>query len=159
MASMLEAGLGNLKMAFRGRGHVDDVRLCFPDQGCQIVEGSFNGESLAELPGHQRFGIASADKLASRNPQQLRGMRIRDLAATDYGDSKHLILCLCRPGNICVTLRSSELSESNRAPLLLCDCYTASFSNKRATFCGCIQVLIAPWTRPNISPTNNKAHN
>src|SRR4029077_8830005 len=159
MASMLKARLGNLKMAFRGSGHVDNVRFRFPEQGRQIAEGSFNCESLAELLGHQRFTIASSDNRAPRNPLELRGVRIRDLAATHYGDSKHLILCLCRTGNISVTPRPSELLESNRAPLLLSGCYTASFSNRRAIFYGCIQVPVVPWTMPNISPTNNKAHN
>ena len=49
------------------------------------------GNLLNKLLSHQRLSIADSDDLASRDPLDLRCMRICDFAASYDGDFKHAL--------------------------------------------------------------------
>jgi hypothetical protein len=65
-----------------------------PQHVCDIAEAARDAEPLRQLTRHQRFPIACRHDLAVRNPMDRVYVLIRDLPASDDGDSKH-----CLPGN------------------------------------------------------------
>ena len=56
---------------------------------CKVAEMSLDGESLAQLPRHQRLPVAYADDLTSHDPLNLGSVIIRVFAASDNCDLKH----------------------------------------------------------------------
>jgi hypothetical protein len=60
---------------------VNDVRRNGVQHLFQIREAFSNTETLSDLPGHKRFGIANGNDFTVRDPMDRRDVLVRDLAA------------------------------------------------------------------------------
>jgi hypothetical protein len=60
---------------------VNDIRRNGVQHFFQIREEFSNTETLSDLPGHKRFGIANGNNFAVRDPMNRRDVLVRDLAA------------------------------------------------------------------------------
>ena len=89
MTATIETEAGNLKMAFRRRGNVNDIRSGFLQQFCQVCKLFFDLESLSELLGHERLRIADPHHLAAADSLDMCGMSIGNLATAYNGDFQH----------------------------------------------------------------------
>src|SRR5262249_53478490 len=97
------------------RGDVHDIRRGVRQQLTHIAEVSRDGESLRELPGHQRLAIADGDDVAPLYPADLRRVRVGDFSAPDDPDPKHARVSLDNFENTGRTPPPSARAASSRA--------------------------------------------
>ena len=79
-------------MALRRRCDVNDVRSRGFQHVRQIRKALQNTKPFPELSGHQRFQIADSNDVAAGDPTNRVYVLISNLTATDYCDTKQLML-------------------------------------------------------------------
>src|SRR5215472_873457 len=133
VAAMLQASLGDLKMAWRRSGDVDNIGPGFIEKCLEAGEGVSDGKPFAELARHQRLAITGANDLASLDPLYLGCMRVGDLSAANESDLKHFVLPPGSSQNNALTPRPSALLASSRVVSSTCRCCSGSFSTLHAS--------------------------
>src|SRR5437867_2424481 len=95
MTAGFEAALCQFVMTLRRCRDLNDIRLS-PAQECiEVAIVAPHRVPVIKLPRHQRLTVTDPHDLTALDPQYLRSMRIRDLAAPDDGDFKHVVLRTC----------------------------------------------------------------
>src|ERR1700722_3070730 len=130
---MFQTELGKIEMTFwRGRD-VDDIRLGPAQKLIHVTKVLLNRKPLVELLGHERFTVAHAHDLAVLDDLNRRRVGVRDFAAPDDGNLKHVVLPAHNFGNSGVGPPPLKLSASSQAWSSISYCYSVSFSSTRAT--------------------------
>src|SRR3974377_2399871 len=122
-------------MTLRRRRDVHNVGSGLIEEFRHVAEALFDREPFTQLFGHQRPPIAYGRDLTILNALDLRGVLIRDLAASDDGDPKHSFHPRgSSQKSAAIPLRSIPAAPSPGGSSVS-HCYSWSSSNKRAIAC------------------------
>src|ERR1043166_1835802 len=119
VTAVVEAEFCKTVMALRRGRDMDYIRPRFGQHGFDIAKGAIDLKAFAELPGHQFFAVADGNDLAPGYALNLRCVRIGDLAATDYGNPKHVPISFYNSRSNAEKRQSRKHLASNRGGSLL----------------------------------------
>src|ERR1700738_695637 len=89
MASPFQTQLGDVEMSFRRGCDMDNVWLGLRQELGQVTKVLFDRKPLAELLCHRRLRVAQSKDFASRDPFDLRSVRICDFPTSYDSYLKH----------------------------------------------------------------------
>src|SRR5438552_2531066 len=121
-------------MGLRRSGHVSNVGPGLLHHFLHAAEEAFDMKPLAKLFRHEQFLVAGANNVAPVNASDRPSMDVRDFAASDYPNFKHVF----RSGSFQRTepvLRRWILSVSIPIVALVCCCCTYFPPTRHAISC------------------------
>ncbi len=95
MRSLQQTLLTDLKMTCRRSCNMNHIRPGLVKKPLHVSAVSFDTESFSQLSSHQFFPVANPNNFAPANPLDLRRVRVRNLAAPDNANFKHVFLPPC----------------------------------------------------------------